>query len=98
MKQNVPNCLASRTGSVASCSTPASQAILANSPIDIAAKQLGGAVPVVNMNSLICAPDTCAPVVGNVIPYQDAHHLTATFTKTTEPYLRTKLLATKAFD
>jgi hypothetical protein len=44
------------------------------------------------MNSLICAPATCSPVVGNILVYMDSHHLTQSFTATLSPYLKDKLV------
>ncbi len=44
------------------------------------------------MNSLICGPVNCPPVVGNVLVYQDSHHLTSTYALTTAPYLEQDLL------
>jgi hypothetical protein len=44
-------------------------------------------VGLITMNSFICAPTTCAPVVGNVLVYRDAHHLTGTYITTLRPYL-----------
>jgi hypothetical protein len=44
------------------------------------------------MNSLICGRVKCPAVVGNVLVYQDSHHLTSTYALTTAPYLETRLL------
>ena len=44
------------------------------------------------MNSLICGRVRCQPVVGNVLVYQDNHHLTSTYTLTIAPYLEERLL------
>jgi hypothetical protein len=47
---------------------------------------------VVNANSLICGPQVCAPVVGNVLVYGDRHHLTGPYSKSTAPFLQPLLL------
>ena len=44
------------------------------------------------MNPLICGPVSCPPVIGNVLVYQDSHHLTSTYALTTAPYLEERLL------
>ncbi|MGH3292075.1 MAG: hypothetical protein ACRDP7_09735, partial [Trebonia sp.] len=51
-----------------------------------------GTVPLINMNSLICGRIKCPAIVGNVLVYQDSHHLTSTYTLTTAPYLEMRLL------
>ena len=75
-----------------SCATPTSQAIVAKSPIQWATGQLHGAVPVIDMNSLICNPSECEPVVGNVFVYFDSHHMTASYGQTLTPYLARRLV------
>jgi peptidoglycan/LPS O-acetylase OafA/YrhL len=96
MGSNVPDCLTGAHGTVASCSVPRTTAVRADKPLQQAVRLVGRGSELVDMNSLICAPRTCAPVVGNVVVYLDAHHLTRTFTRTLEPYLETKLLASAA--
>jgi hypothetical protein len=44
------------------------------------------------MNSLICGRIKCRAIVGNVLVYQDSHHLTSTYALTTAPYLEQRLL------
>ena len=36
----------------------------------------------------------CPPIIGNVIVYRDAHHLTATYAESLGPALRRRLAAT----
>lgn len=47
----------------------------------------------VDLTDYICAADTCAPVVGNVLVYRDDAHLTNTYAATLAPYLEAELLA-----
>ena len=72
---------------------PASKAIQRNVPSGYAVRLAGGSVPLIDMNGLICGPVTCPPVVGNILVYQDNHHLTSTYTLTTTPYLEQRLLS-----
>jgi hypothetical protein len=57
---------------------------------------VGGTVPVIYMNSLICEPTTCTAVVGNVLVYFDDHHLTQAYALTLTPYLSAKLMGALA--
>jgi peptidoglycan/LPS O-acetylase OafA/YrhL len=41
----------------------------------------------VDLNSYICNPNTCPPIIGNVLVYRDNQHLTATFAETLAPVL-----------
>jgi peptidoglycan/LPS O-acetylase OafA/YrhL len=95
----VPDCLAENPGSPANCAMPAKKVIPPDPPTVIAARAMGGKVPVINMNNLICAKKKCAAVVGNVLVYQDSHHLTDTYSGTLAPYLYKRLIkADKVFD
>jgi len=57
-------------------------------PVTRAAKELGGPhVFRVNVNKYFCKKARCPAVIGGVIPYRDASHLTVTFAKSLIPYL-----------
>jgi len=71
---------------------PRSEAILPDPPTELAAQQLGGTVKVIDMNSLICGPAECSPVVGNVMVYVDGDHLTSNYSETLAPFLLPRLL------
>jgi hypothetical protein len=96
MGRNVPDCLSAIHGNVPACTVPRSDAVVPDSPIERAAALVGPRVTVVDMNSLICRPQRCLPVVGNVVVYLDEHHLTEAYTRTLEPYLQARLLAVPA--
>ncbi|WP_436643798.1 acyltransferase family protein [Microbaculum sp. FT89] len=51
----------------------------------VAAKRLG--LPVIDVTDGICDSSTCRAVVGNIIAWRDASHLTATYVRTLAPYL-----------
>jgi peptidoglycan/LPS O-acetylase OafA/YrhL len=87
----IPECISRNNGATANCVVPTKKAIRPNPPMEVAAQAMSGKVPVIDMNSLICAKDFCNPVVGNVLVYQDSHHLTATYAQTLTSYLETKL-------
>jgi hypothetical protein len=93
MGLNVPDCLSKNPDMRSKCTVPVARAIPADMPTMYAAQAAGGKVPVIDMNSLICKPKKCPPVIGNVLVYQDDHHLTSTYALTTAPYLEKRLLA-----
>jgi peptidoglycan/LPS O-acetylase OafA/YrhL len=89
----VPGYCVSRHGpSSAACDVPASLAVVSDPPTKLAARQLGGTVKVIDMDSLICGPTVCAPVVGNVMVYMDGDHLTSSYSETLAPFLEPRLL------
>jgi len=92
MGLNVPDCMSKNPSSPANCTVPATKALKPNLPTVFATKAASGRVPLVDMNPLICGPVSCPPVIGNVLVYQDSHHLTSTYALTTAPYLETRLL------
>ena len=97
--EDVPTCVDEHPTDLARCDVPVSAAILPDSPVTDAAKLMNGKVTVVNANSLICGPKTCAPVVGNVLVFGDRHHLTGPYSTSTAPFLESLLLrANKTLD
>jgi peptidoglycan/LPS O-acetylase OafA/YrhL len=92
MGLNVPECLSKNQSSAAKCTVPAAKALKPYLPTVYAAKAASGRVPLIDMNPLICEPASCPPVIGNVLVYQDSHHLTSTYALTTAPYLEARLL------
>ena len=88
--EDVPECVVRYPSSLDKCDVPVAKAIRKYSPIKTAERLTG--IPVVDMNSLICGPTMCAPVVGNVLVYSDRHHLTSYYSLTTAPYLEERLL------
>jgi peptidoglycan/LPS O-acetylase OafA/YrhL len=93
MPLDPPTCLARNTSDRVACLVPVSQAIVADPPSAYAARALDGKVPVIDMDSLICGPQDCDPVVGNVLVYFDSHHLTNSYAQTMAPFVWKDLLA-----
>ena len=55
----------------------------------MAARSLGSArVRSVDLTPYFCGTRRCEPVIGGVLAYKDAHHLTPAYMKTMAPYLR----------
>lgn len=71
------------------CVIPRKQADKANS-VNLAVATVPN-VHLIDMNGLICAPDSCGPVVGNLVVFRDKHHLTRTYAVALAPYLESKL-------
>ena len=51
-------------------------------------------VATMDLTQFFCAKDQCPPIIGNVVVYRDAHHLTETFVRTLTPYFEKELLRT----
>ncbi|MEO9137866.1 MAG: acyltransferase family protein [Jatrophihabitans sp.] len=96
MSKNIPDCLSAPNSSTASCSDPASKAILQDTPLVVAAREMHGEATLIDLNRYICAPTICAPIVGNVVVYIDNHHITDTYARTIGPYLDRELLTQPA--
>ncbi|HTR94610.1 MAG TPA: acyltransferase family protein [Trebonia sp.] len=90
--RNIPECVSQNPADPSVCDVPTAKAIRRNLPTVFAARASRGKVPLIDMNPLICGPVDCPPVVGNVLVYQDSHHLTSTYALTTAPYLERRLL------
>lgn len=52
---------------------------------------LPGNVTNIDLVNYVCDEETCPPVVGNVLVYQDTTHITATYMRTLAPYLEDRL-------
>jgi peptidoglycan/LPS O-acetylase OafA/YrhL len=89
---DMPSCVSQHTSDPSKCAVSASKAIKPDVPTVYATQRAGGAVPLIDMNGLICAHSSCPAIVGNVLVYQDNHHLTSTYALTTAPYLEQRLL------
>jgi peptidoglycan/LPS O-acetylase OafA/YrhL len=88
-----PDCVAEYGAASPACDRPAAQAIPQDPPVVQAARLMAGTVKVIDMNQFICGPALCPSVVGNVLVYFDAHHLTSSYVTTMAPYLALRLFA-----
>jgi len=91
VRLNEPECVVKNPSSLSKCDVPTSKAITRHPPTEYAARLTG--VPVVDMNTLICGPRECSPIVGNVLVFFDSHHMTASYSLTTAPFLEQALLS-----
>ena len=85
-----PDCLATPGRSVDECTLLRDEAYAMVDQTALAASQ-DPRVRVANISDGICLPDTCPPIIGNVLVYRDAHHLTATYARTLRDHLGPEL-------
>jgi hypothetical protein len=85
----VPECLDTATGPEA-CGRPRAEQLAEVSPVTTAPGVPDDAVHL-DLTDAICGPDTCAPVVGNVLVYRDDDHLTDTYVRTLTPVVGRQL-------
>jgi peptidoglycan/LPS O-acetylase OafA/YrhL len=88
-----PDCVAEYGAASPVCDRPAAEAIPQDPPTVQAARLMAGKVRVIDMNQFICSRGVCPSVVGNVLVYFDAHHLTSSYVDTITPYLALRLFS-----
>jgi len=91
-----PDCVAEYGAASSACDRPADEAIPQDPPTVQAARLMAGTVKVIDMNQFICSRGVCRSVVGNVLVYFDAHHLTSSYVATITPYLASRLFSSSA--
>jgi hypothetical protein len=91
-----PDCVAEYGAASPACDRPAAEAIPQDPPTVQAARLLAGKVKVIDLNQFICSRGVCPSVVGNVLVYFDAHHLTSSYVATMTPYVAVRLLRSSA--
>lgn len=85
------DCLA-KGGNAVSCGIKRSQVLAdRNQTLDFVARF--PLLRVLDLSDAVCGPDICRAVVGNVLVYHDAHHLSATYMRTMIPELGRQLSA-----
>ncbi len=88
LEQRVPDCLASVGYDPVACGIPRSQVMMDSYP---ASDDMPANVTFVDMTDLVCEADVCPAIVGNVIVYRDASHVTATYMQTLAPFFEQRL-------
>jgi peptidoglycan/LPS O-acetylase OafA/YrhL len=88
-----PDCVAKYGASSPKCEEPVTKATKSDPPTVQATQLMNGKVKLIDMNQFICDPTKCPSVVGNVLVYFDAHHLTSSYSKTMAPYLAPQLFS-----
>jgi peptidoglycan/LPS O-acetylase OafA/YrhL len=90
------DCVSEYGATSPACDRPAAEAIPPDPPTVQAARLMTGKVKVIDMNQFLCSRGVCPSVVGNVLVYFDAHHLTSSYVTTTTPYLAARLFSSSA--
>ena len=93
MSTDVPECVAEHTDAWATaCTTPRAKAVArsALSQQQAAAEQSG--VPLIDLDDYVCPGTSCPAIIGGVLVWRDAHHLTATYARTLAPRLADELV------
>ena len=86
LRPDVVTCVsASPSTAVERCSSTLAEALGTRDPIVEAGSATGS--PVIDLTHLYCDASTCSPVIGMVMAYKNADHLTATFVRTLAPTL-----------
>ena len=82
---DVIRCL--ETKSEAECSVKRQSAIPFDPQVEAVKRMNSNLIRLVNFDNVYCDSKTCFPVIGKVVVYRDANHLTSTFARTLAPYL-----------
>lgn len=88
--EDTPDCLAAR-GSADDCAGTREDWIAPEPVREAVAAVDDPRIRFADLNDSICRAETCDPVVGGVVVYFDASHLTATYATTLAPVLRSPL-------
>lgn len=85
---DVPDCLSTHGTDYAACSGTADEWKQPDPLTDAAVQLRLPTVATKNLDHFFCHNGRCQSVIGNVVVYFDAHHMTATYSRTLAPYLR----------
>ena len=89
---DIPECVQQNTDKLTECAGDRSKMV----PGDLGAEQFEAKagldnVHLVDLNGAICPAEKCAAVIGNVLVYRDASHLTGTYVRSLVPRLAAEL-------
>lgn len=88
LPERVPDCLARVGYDPVTCGVARSDVLLDSYP---PAGDMPPNVTFVDMTDLVCEPEHCPAIIGNVIVYRDGSHVTATYMKTLAPFFEQRL-------
>jgi peptidoglycan/LPS O-acetylase OafA/YrhL len=89
---SIPDCVGQHPHDLSACSGPRSEWLPADPAIPAARALHSPWVSTADFTDRICPGTTCQAVVGGVIVYFDASHLTATYASTLAPFLKPVVL------
>ncbi|MFL4474809.1 acyltransferase family protein [Paeniglutamicibacter sp. MACA_103] len=89
--RNIPDCVATATDANAECSGSTDRWEWMDPLADVAAEGSHENVAVIDPTRYFCQDGTCPAVIGGVVVYFDASHITATYAETLTPFLEKDL-------
>ena len=93
MAKDIPECVAEHTDAWATkCSVPRSAAVERSALAQQRAAAERAGVPLIDLDDYVCPGTTCPPIIGDVLVWRDAHHLTATYARSLAPRLADQLV------
>ncbi|GGM22028.1 acyltransferase [Micromonospora sonchi] len=90
---DIADCVSGNRTRLARCAVPRVEALAGIGPLQVEAAKGAEGVHLIDLTDAICPADRCAAVIGSVLVYRDAHHLTATYAQTLAPRLDEQLQA-----
>ncbi len=78
---DVPTCVSEFRHQLSRCARRRTEWMTATDAMERARRKVSG-IGYINLNDAICPTDKCAAVIGNVLVYRDANHLSATYVST----------------
>ncbi len=89
----IPECLMQNATDYSTCSADRGE-VLQRDPLAEAARSFNSErMRVADLTEFFCRDDICPGVIGRVVVYFDASHLTTTYTRTLTPYLEDRVMA-----
>lgn len=89
--KNIPDCVATATNANAECSGSVKEWEWMDPLVDAANRNSHPNVAVIDPTRYFCQDGVCPAVIGGVVVYFDASHITATYAETLVPYLESDL-------
>jgi hypothetical protein len=88
MRRNPVSCLEASPGDMSACQTPRSDAL--GESLDAVERETAGAAGAAfeSLSDLVCPYDPCPVVIGDVLLWRNADHITATFAERLAPAMR----------
>jgi hypothetical protein len=82
-----PTCLSAHPSNLLACATPRSQAVVDRHLAGERHAAITSGAAFIDPTEWLCPTVPCPPVIGDLLVYRDAGHMTATFSRALAPYL-----------
>ena len=91
---DAPECVSEHLADLSGCAVPRAEAMeRSGEAILRAAAARVPAADLLDLTDFVCPREACLPVVGGVLTHSDAHHLTATYSRTLAPRIARPLMS-----